>query len=125
MLIRESSENYLETILVLETQKSLVRSIDIVHALGFSKPSICVAIKRLRENGYVLMDDQGYISLTEQGREIAERMYERHRAIAQYLRAIGVSAETADTDACRIEHVLSQETFDCLIAHAKKHGIQA
>lgn len=114
MIIRESAEDYLESILILYKQNGFVRSIDIVNRLGYSKPSISVAMKRLRENGYIKMDSSGYITLTDDGREIAEKTYERHVVISTFLMDLGVSRETAMEDACRIEHVISEETFEKL-----------
>ncbi len=114
MIIRESAEDYLESILILYKQNGFVRSIDIVNRLGYSKPSISVAMKRLRENGYINMDSSGYITLTDDGKEIAEKTYERHIVISTFLMDLGVSRETAMEDACRIEHVISEETFEKL-----------
>jgi len=107
MKIQESAENYLETILIIKNRKGVVRSIDIVNELEFSKPSVSVAMKNLRENGYIDVDDNGYIYLLAKGMEIAETMYERHIAISSWLIAIGVNPETAVEDACKIEHVIS------------------
>ena len=102
MKIHESAENYLETILILKNRKGNVRSIDIVNELEFSKPSVSVAMKNLRENGYIEMDGDGYISLLEKGLEIAERMYERHTLLSNWLIALGVDPKIATEDACRI-----------------------
>jgi DtxR family Mn-dependent transcriptional regulator len=113
----ESAENYLETILVLTQRNTNVRSIDIVNELNFSKPSVSVAMKNLRENGCIRMDGAGYITLTEKGQQIAEMIYERHRILSQFLESLGVSAENAAEDACRIEHVISKESFDALKRH--------
>ena len=121
MKIQESAENYLESILVLSKQQPQVRSIDIVYYLGFSKPSVSVAMKNLRENGYIQMDKDGYITLLDKGREIAEKMYERHTLFSDWLIALGVSPQVAAEDACRIEHVISNETFEAFKAHAAKH----
>ena len=115
--IYESAENYLETILMLSKENKVVRSIDIVNELGFSKPSVSVAMKRLRENGLIDIDNNGYISLLPEGREIAEIIYERHVLLTKYFVAIGVSEEVAHEDACRIEHVISDETFEQIKAH--------
>ncbi len=120
MKILESAENYLETILMLQKRNGTVRSIDIVNELDVTKPSVSVAMKQLRENGYIEMDKIGHITLCEKGLEIAERMYERHTLLSQWLIALGVSPETAQEDACRIEHVLSAETFEAIKRHAKK-----
>ena len=111
MKMQESPEDYLETIYMLSLHSSEVRSIDVARHLGYSKPSVSVAMKRLRENGYVNMDDNNLLTLTESGLTIARSIYERHQVISGYLMSIGVSEETALKDACRIEHVLSEETF--------------
>lgn len=120
MKIQESAENYLETILVLNKRNGRVRSIDIAAELDFSKPSVSVAMKNLRENGYIETDKDGYISLLPAGEAIALRVYERHTLLTDYLVALGVSAETAAEDACRIEHVISTESFEAIKAHEKK-----
>ena len=120
--IQESAENYLETILVIGKRKSHVRSIDIVNELEYSKPSVSVAMKNLRENGYIEMDPNGYISLRDKGREIAEKMYERHTLLSDWLTALGVSRDVAIEDACRIEHVISTESFEAIKAHARQNG---
>lgn len=119
MQIRESAENYLETILILSQRKGKgeVRSIDIVNELEFSKPSVSVAMKNLRENGYITVDKDGYIRLTDKGLEIAEKMYERHTLLSQWLIKLGVDEIVAVEDACRMEHVISAESF----AAIKKH----
>ena len=119
MQIRESAENYLETILILSQRKGKgeVRSIDIVNELEFSKPSVSVAMKNLRENGYITVDKDGYIRLTDKGLEIAEKMYERHTLLSQWLIKLGVAEKVAVEDACRMEHVISAESF----AAIKKH----
>ncbi len=114
MKMQESPEDYLETIYMLSLEKDEVRSIDVARHLGFSKPSVSVAMKRLRENGYVNMDDNNYLTLTDAGKEIAVKVFERHNVLAGYLRSVGVSADTAARDACRIEHVLSEESFQVL-----------
>lgn len=111
MRIKESAEDYLEAILVLSRTKNSVRSIDIVNRLKVSKPSVSVAMKKLRENGFILMDNDGYIQLTADGKKIADKIYERHQFICQWLKDLGVSDEVAAIDACKIEHVLSEETF--------------
>ncbi len=112
MKIQESAENYLETIWMLHLQNGQVRSIDVANALGFSKPSVSYAMKKFRGNGLVNMDQHGFITLTEKGRAIAERMYERHKLLTDYFISLGVSPETARRDACRAEHVLSEETYE-------------
>lgn len=118
MQIHESAENYLETILILKKRMGQVRSIDIVNELSVSKPSVSVAMKNLRTNGYIEMDRDGYITLLESGSAIAEKMYERHTFLTEWLTSLGVSPDTAAEDACRIEHVISEETFDALKNHS-------
>ena len=122
MKIQESAENYLETILMLEQSKGLVRSIDIAVELGFSKPSVSVAMKQLRENGYVEMTAGNFLLLTDKGREIAQRMYERHTLLTDWLVFLGVDRKTAAADACRIEHVVSQESFEKIREHVRREG---
>lgn len=119
MKIQESGENYLEAILILKNENGAVRSIDIVQRLAFTKPSISRAMSLLRKNGLITMDKSGYIELTDSGLEIAERIYERHQLLTRFLTALGVTDSVAAADACRIEHVLSQESFD----HIKKHAL--
>ena len=118
MNIHESAENYLESILKLQEEHGMVRSIDIVRELGFSKPSVSVAMRNLRENGYIQMDDDGYITLLPPGEEIARRIYERHKLLTRIFIQLGVSPETVAADACKIEHDLSEETFERIKAHA-------
>ena len=122
MKIQESAENYLETILMLEQSKGRVRSIDIAVELGFSKPSVSVAMKQLRENGYVEMTAGNFLLLTDQGRELAQRMYERHTLLTDWLVFLGVDRKTAAADACRIEHVVSQESFEKIREHVRREG---
>ena len=119
MTIHESAENYLETILILKNRLGQVRSIDIANELSVSKPSVSVAMKNLRTNGYIDGDKDGYISLLESGSAIAEKMYERHTLLSKWLTTLGVSPTIAAEDACRIEHVISEETFDALKRHVK------
>lgn len=119
MKIQESAENYLETILILHLRSGAVRSIDIANELDFSKPSVSVAMKNLRENGYIEMDASGYITLLDKGREIAEKIYERHRLLSNWLVALGVDPRVASEDACRIEHVISTESFEAIKAHVQ------
>ena len=121
MKIHESAENYLETILILQKRQGQVRSIDIAGELSFSKPSVSVAMKNLRLNGYIDVSKDGYITLSDRGREIAEKIYERHTLFSDWLIALGVSPQVAAEDACRIEHVISNETFEAFKAHAAKH----
>lgn len=120
MKIHESAENYLEAILMIGQRKPEVRSIDIANELGFSKPSVSYAMKQFRENGYIVMAPDGIITLTDAGREVAERTFERHTVLTKMLIALGVNEETAREDACRMEHHISEETFDAIKAHAKK-----
>ena len=114
MTLQESSENYLETILMLSSHGERVRSVDIAHEMEFTRPSVSIAMKKLREKGYIEVDTEGYISLTNPGREIAESMYERHMAISNWLMSLGVEETTARTDACRIEHVISEQSFTAI-----------
>ena len=123
MKIHESAENYLETILILKKRQGQVRSIDIASELSFSKPSVSVAMKNLRLNGYIDVDKEGYITLLDKGLEIAEKIYERHTLFSDWLMALGVSPEVAAEDACRIERVISNETFEAFKAHAAKHKV--
>lgn len=120
MQVHESAENYLETILILSQRHPQVRSIDIVNELDFSKPSVSVAMKNLRQQEYITMDDNGHIKLTPAGKKLAESVYERHTLITDFLVKIGVDADIAADDACRIEHVLSPATFAALKSHLKK-----
>ena len=124
MNIYESSENYLETILRLKLRHGAVRSIDIVNELNFSKPSISIAMKKLRESGYIEMDKDGFISLTDSGESIAKRIYERHRLLTEFFVYLGVSEDIAALDACKIEHDLSDETFQKIKEHAQADGIK-
>lgn len=121
MAIYQSGEDYLEVILVLKKRLGVVRSIDIVNELHYKKPSVSIAMKKLRESGYIVTDAEGHITLTEQGQEVAERVYERHQVLTSMLVSLGVDSETAADDACKIEHHLSQQTFECLKAHFQKH----
>ena len=114
MKIHESAENYLETILVLSKRIGTVRSIDIVNELEFAKPSVSVYVRNLRDNGFINIDKSGYITLTDSGRQIAENVYDRHQLLTQVLTSLGVSEETAESDACRIEHVISTESFEAI-----------
>ena len=120
MKIQESAENYLETILLLQQRKGSVRSIDIANELEFSKPSVSVAMKNLRQGGYIEVDGSGQIHLLPPGLAIAEAVLEKHRLMTQFLIGLGVSPEVAAEDACRIEHVLSDESFEAIKHHARK-----
>ena len=117
MKIQESAEDYLEAILAIREKKGTARSIDVAHHLNYSKPSVSRAMSLLRENGYVTMDKDGLLDLTDAGMAIAARIYERHRLLTEGLTALGVSPEVAAEDACRIEHDISEETFSRLKAH--------
>lgn len=121
MAIHESGEDYLESILKLKEERGQVRSIDIVADLGFSKPSVSIAMKRLRESGYIEMAPDGYITLTESGQAVAEHIYTRHKALKAFFMALGVNEKTAAADACKVEHDLSEETFQKLCEHAENH----
>ena len=122
MKIHESAENYLETILVLWQKKGSVRSIDIANEMEFSKPSVSVAMKNLRQGGYIEMDANGEIRLLPPGMEIAKRVLEKHTLLTRFLMALGVSEENAAEDACRMEHVISNESFEAIKAHAERYG---
>ena len=123
MRIHESAEDYLEAILILNNKNGYVRSIDVAHHLNVTKPSVSVAMKSFREEGYITVGEHGYINLTEKGLAIAEKVYERHNIIARAFMAIGVSEKTAFEDSCKIEHVISEESFERLKAHLSEHGI--
>lgn len=119
----ESTENYLECILMLGEKKPCVHAVDVAHQLGVSKPTVSVTMKRLREQGYLTVSADGCLELTGAGQEIAVRIYERHKVLAQMFMSLGVSEETAFQDACLVEHDLSDETFACIKAHALQSGI--
>ena len=121
MHLQESGQMYLETIYILTRERSDVRSIDVCNELGYSKPTISVAMKQFRENGFIEMDAAGHITLTAAGLAIARGTYERHQVLSRLLIALGVSEETALADACKMEHDISQETFDCLKKHLLLH----
>ena len=120
MRILESSEDYLEAMLMMKEQHGYIRSIDIAVELGVTKPSVSYATKRLRENGYITMDKEGLITLTDKGMEVATRIYERHKMLTHYFMFLGVDEETAREDACKVEHDLSQQTYEALKRHAEK-----
>jgi len=117
--IYESAENYLEAILVLRNRIGFVRSIDVAGELNVSKPSVSIAMKKLRETGYIEVDGEGHITLLPDGEAVAQRIYERHRLLTEFFVRLGVSEETAAADACKIEHDLSDETFEKIKAHAE------
>ena len=118
MRVHESSEDYLEAILMLKERRGYVRSVDVANELAFTKASVSVAMKKLRESGYIEMDKDGLISLLPAGEEIARRIYERHQLLTQFFIRLGVSPEVAAADACKVEHDLSDETFQKIKAHA-------
>lgn len=120
MATNESAENYLETILMLSKQLPVVRSVDIANELGFKKSSVSIAMKHLREKEHITVTDAGYIYLTESGREIAEMIYERHEFLSSWLTNLGVPADIASEDACKMEHVISKESFEAIKHFVKK-----
>ncbi len=120
MPLLESGEMYLETILILSESKKNFRSIDIVDHMGYSKPSVSRAVGLLKNGGYITVDGDGFITLTDIGREVAAKIYERHTILTTFLEGIGVSKETASEDACKMEHHLSDETFDAIKNHINK-----
>ena len=120
MSLHESGQMYLETIYVLSKESKYVRAIDVGEHLGYSKPSVSRAMSILKKDGYVVVDSDGYLSLTESGRQVAESMYCRHTVISHLLVCLGVSEETAAEDACRIEHVISEESFAAMKAHLER-----
>ena len=117
MKIQESAENYLETILILGQRQKTIRSIDIAREMNFSKPSVSIAMKNLRQNDLIIMDTDGHIALTESGRKIAETIYERHELLSKMLTDLGVDPKIAAEDACRMEHVISPESFEANKQH--------
>ena len=119
MATNESAENYLETILMLSKRLPVVRSVDIANELGFKKSSVSIAMKNLREKQHITVTDAGYIYLTETGKEIAEMIYERHEYLSTWLESMGVPKEIATEDACKIEHVISKESFEAIKTHVK------
>lgn len=123
MNIYESAEDYLETILILRQRNGMVRSIDIAREKNISKPSVSIAMKKLRENGYIEVSQEGFLTLLPPGLEIARRIYRRHTMLTRFLERLGVSPETAAADACKMEHDLSAETFEKIVAYAREHGM--
>lgn len=120
MHVNESAENYLETILMLSTKLPVVRSVDVANELGFKKSSVSIAMKNLREKGHITVSDAGFITLTESGRNIAEMIFERHDFLSSWLVKLGVDEAIASEDACKIEHVISTESFQAIKKHAEK-----
>ena len=125
MHIQESGEMYLETIYILSEKTGAVRSIDVGEYMGYSKPSVSRAVGILKKGGYLLMDKDGYLTLTESGLAVAKKIYERHTLLTDFLIRLGVNEKTAVEDACKIEHDISDETFDALKKHAKLHSPSA
>lgn len=123
MKIYESAENYFETIHILKERIGMVRAIDIVNELGFSKPTVSIAMKKFKENGYINIDQEGHITLTSLGQEIADKTYEKHNIIATLLMSLGVPEKTAYEDSCRIEHHISDESFDCIKSYWQNHKL--
>lgn len=121
MNVNESAENYLETILILSKNLPAVRSIDVANELNFKKSSVSVAMKNLREKEYIIITDEGHISLTEEGKKIANMVYERHTLLSSLLESLGVNAKIATEDACRIEHVISTESFEAIKKYVEKN----
>ena len=121
MVIHESAEDYLESILILQERRGYVRSIDIVNELGYSKPSVSIAMKKLRESGYISMAPAGAITLNESGMEVASRIYGRHKTLTKLFTMLGVSPETAAEDACKVEHDVSEETFSKIRVFVEQH----
>jgi DtxR family Mn-dependent transcriptional regulator len=120
MKIQKTAEDYLEAMLMMREKRGYIRSIDVAEQLRVTKPSVTYTTKRLRENGYITMDRDGLITLTDSGMEIASRIYERHKLLTEFFICLGVDAETAREDACRVEHDVSQQTFDAICRHAKR-----
>ena len=121
MEIQKSSEDYLETMLMMQKKHGYIRSIDVAEHLGVTKPSVTYATKRLRENGYITMDKDGLITLTDSGMAIATNMLDRHHTLTRFLMALGIDAETAETDACKMEHDISDESFSAIKEHVRRN----
>ena len=117
MFLQESGEMYLETIYILSKEQAVVRSIDVGEYMGFSKPSVSRAVGLLKNGGYIIVDPDGHITLTEEGVDVAEKMYERHTMLTSFLMSLGVDEQTATEDACRIEHHISDSSFDAIKRH--------
>jgi DtxR family Mn-dependent transcriptional regulator len=122
MIIRKSTEDYLEAMLMMSERHGYIRSVDVAEQLGVTKPSVTYTTKRLKANGFITMDEGSHITLTEKGMEIARRIYTRHRLLTEFLIRLGVDEKTALADACRMEHDLSEQTFDAICHHAEKFG---
>ncbi len=119
MKIQKAAEDYLEAMLMMKEKRGYIRSIDVAEQLGVTKPSVTYSTKRLRENGYITMDRDGLITLTDAGMEIADRIYTRHKLLTEFFVRLGVDEKTAREDACRVEHDVSAETFDAICRHAR------
>ena len=120
MKIQKAAEDYLEAMLMMKEKHGFIRSIDVAEQLGVTKPSVSYTTKRLRENGYITMDKEGLITLSDSGMDIASRMYERHKLLTEFFITLGVDEKTAREDACKVEHDLSEKTFDAICRHAKR-----
>ena len=120
--IGKSAEDYLESMLILKEKNGYIRSVDISDFLGVTKPSVSAAMKHLREDGYIEMNRSGFITITEKGLEIADKIYDRHKKLTDFFVALGVSYDVAESDACKIEHDISDETFEAICNHSKKYG---
>ena len=118
----KSAEDYLESMIILKEKNGYIRSVDISDFLGVTKPSVSAAMKHLREDGYIEMNRSGFITITEKGLEIADKIYDRHKKLTDFFVALGVSYEVAESDACKIEHDISDETFEAICNHTKKYG---
>ena len=118
----KSAEDYLESMLILKEKNGYIRSVDISDFLGVTKPSVSAAMKHLREDGYIEMNRSGFITITEKGLEIADKIYDRHKKLTDFFVALGVSYDVAESDACKIEHDISDETFEAICNHSKKYG---
>ena len=125
MKIQKSSQDYLESMLMMQQEHGYIRSIDVAEHLGVTKPSVSYATKRLRENGYIEMDKDGLITLTDAGMQIASKMLQRHRTLTRFLVSLGVDPETAEEDACKMEHDISDQTFKAICDHARKRMASA
>lgn len=121
MKILRASEDYLEAMLMMQEKHGYIRSIDIAEYLGVTKPSVSYTTKRLKENGYITMDKDGLITLTDRGLAIANKMLDRHHTLTRFLMALGIDEKTAEQDACKMEHDISQQTYEAICAHAKLH----
>lgn len=124
MKIQKSSQDYLESMLMMQQEHGYIRSIDVAEHLGVTKPSVSYATKRLRENGYITMDREGFITLTDSGMAIAASMLDRHHTLTRFLITLGVDPKVAEEDACKIEHDISQQTYDAMCAHAQREANQ-